>query len=98
MKWGNKVGRGARAKQVEGDKKKMKKATGGDRGERRGNEEVSSFTERKKNRQHICLERDAQHLNSRLEDKALFLTNLHSAGQIVQLRARVQSGPVCTFL
>lgn len=57
---------------MEGDKKKMKRATGGDRGEGRGKGEVSSFTERKKKRQHICLERDAQHLNSRLEDKALF--------------------------
>lgn len=52
----------------------------------------------KKNRQHICLERDAQHLNSRLEDKALFLTNLHSAGQIVQLCARAAKRPVCTIL
>lgn len=49
----------------------MRRATGGDREEGRGKGEVSSFTERKKG-QHICLERDAQHLNSRLEDKALF--------------------------
>lgn len=49
----------------------MRRATGGDRGEGRGKGEVSSFTEREK-RQHICLERDAQHLNSRFEDKAVF--------------------------
>lgn len=49
----------------------MRRATGGDRGEGRGKGEVSSFTGREK-RQHICLERGAQHLNSGLEDKALF--------------------------
>lgn len=33
---------------MEEDKKKMKRATGGDRGEGRGKGEVSSFTERGK--------------------------------------------------
>lgn len=76
MKWGNpresereweggRRGAAGAERVEEEDKKKMRGATGGDRGEGRGKGEVSSFSRVeggwRRRRQHICLERDAQH-------------------------------------